>query len=148
MKMELKLCILLFCHSKMELFLDEFKVSFKLLSIMLFLHIIQQIQFCQLILIYVFIYLFMAVLGLHCCAWAFSSGERGLLFVVVLGLLMAVAFLAAEHWLQARVLQQLWLTGSRVQAQQLWHTGLVAPRHVESSWTRDQTCPLHWQADS
>ena len=35
--------------------------------------------------------------------------------------------------------QQLWLTGSRAQAQQLWHTGLVAPRHVGSSWTRAQT---------
>ena len=33
-----------------------------------------------------FIYLFMAVLGLHCCAWAFSScGEQGLLFVVRCG---------------------------------------------------------------
>ena len=30
------------------------------------------------------IYLFLAALGLCCCAWAFSScGERGLLFVAV-----------------------------------------------------------------
>ena len=35
--------------------------------------------------------------------------------------------------------QQLWLAGSRAQAQQLWHTGLVAPWHVGSSWTRDRT---------
>ena len=35
--------------------------------------------------------------------------------------------------------QQLWLTGSRAQAQQLWHTGFVAPRHVGSSWTRART---------
>ena len=35
--------------------------------------------------------------------------------------------------------QQLWLVGSRAQAQQLWCTGLAAPRHVGSSWTRDQT---------
>ena len=35
----------------------------------------------------------------------------------------------------ARGLQQLWLAGSRAQAQQLWHTGLVAPRHVGSSRT-------------
>ena len=35
--------------------------------------------------------------------------------------------------------QQLWLVGSRVQAQQLWHTGLVAPRHVGSSRTRART---------
>ena len=34
----------------------------------------------------------MAVLGLRCCARAFSiCGERGLLFVVVRGLLIAVA---------------------------------------------------------
>ena len=34
--------------------------------------------------------------------------------------------------------QQLWLAGSRAQAQQLC-TGLVAPRHVGSSQTRAQT---------
>ena len=44
-----------------------------------------------------FIYLFLAVLGLRCCARAFSScGEPGLLFVVR-GLLIAVASLVAEH---------------------------------------------------
>ena len=36
--------------------------------------------------------------------------------------------------------QQLWLAGSRVQAQQLWCTGLVALWHVGSSRTRDRTC--------
>ena len=36
--------------------------------------------------------------------------------------------------------QQLWLAGSRAQAQQLWHTGLVAPWHVGSSRTRARTC--------
>ena len=35
--------------------------------------------------------------------------------------------------------QQLWLVSSRAQAQQLWHMGLVAPQHVESSQTRAQT---------
>ena len=45
-----------------------------------------------------FIYLFLAALGLHCCVRAFSScGEQGLLFVVVRGLLIAVASLVAEH---------------------------------------------------
>ena len=44
--------------------------------------------------------LFLAALGLRCCAWAFSScGERGLLFVVVHRLLIAVASLVAEHGL-------------------------------------------------
>ena len=47
-----------------------------------------------------FIYLFLAALGLHCCARAFSScGERGLLFVLVRGLLIAVASFVAEHGL-------------------------------------------------
>ena len=47
-----------------------------------------------------FIYLCLAALGPRCCARAFSScGERGLLFVAVRGLLIAVASLAAEHGL-------------------------------------------------
>ena len=47
-----------------------------------------------------FIYLFLAVLGLRCCKWAFSSrGELGLLFIAVLGLLIVVASLVAEHGL-------------------------------------------------
>ena len=45
-----------------------------------------------------FIYLFLAALGLRRCAQAFSScGERGLLFVMVCGLLIAVASLVAEY---------------------------------------------------
>ena len=45
-------------------------------------------------------YLFLAALGLRCCAQAFSScGERGLLFVAMRGLLIAVASLVAEHGL-------------------------------------------------
>ena len=45
-------------------------------------------------------YLFLAVLSLYCCTQAFSScGEWGLLFVAVLGLLIAVAPLVAEHGL-------------------------------------------------
>ena len=48
-------------------------------------------------LVYLFVYLFLAALGLRCCAQAFSScGERGLLFVVVCGLLIEVASLV-EH---------------------------------------------------
>ena len=48
--------------------------------------------------IYLFIYLFLAALGLRCCARAFSScSEQRLLFVAVCGLLIAVASLVAEH---------------------------------------------------
>ena len=50
--------------------------------------------------LHLFIYLFLAALGLRCCVQAFSScGEQGLLFVVVRGLLIAVASFVAEHGL-------------------------------------------------
>ena len=89
--------------------------------------------------IYLFI-LFWAVLGLHCCARAFSScGEWGPLFIAVRGLLTVVSSLVAEHRLQVHGLQQLWLAGSRAQAQQLWSLGSATPPHVGSSQTRDQT---------
>ena len=56
--------------------------------------------------VFLFIYLFLAALGLLRCARAFSScSERGLLFVVVRGPLITVASLVAEHGLQARGLQ-------------------------------------------
>ena len=46
------------------------------------------------------IYLFLAVLGLHCCVQAFSvCSERGLLFVAVCELLIAVASLIVKHGL-------------------------------------------------
>ena len=97
--------------------------------------------------LFILIFIFLSVLGLHCCVRAFSScGKQGLLFVVVCGFLIAVTSLVVEHGLQVCGLsscgtwaQQLWLTGSRAQAQQLWCTGLVAPQHVGSSRTRDRT---------
>ena len=77
--------------------------------------------------IYLFIYLFLAVLGFRCCAWSFSScGEWGLLFVVVHGLLIVVASLVAEHELQALGLQQLWHVGSVVVAHGLSSYGVRA----------------------
>ena len=71
---------------------------------------------------------FLAVMGLPCYTLAFSGcREQGLLFVVMWGLLIAVAPLV-EHRLQ--------VCGAR----QWRHTGLAAPWHVGASWTRDQTC--------
>ena len=46
-----------------------------------------------------------------------------------------VGFSSCSTWAQ-----QLWLPGSRVQVQQLWCTGSVAPWHVGSSRTRARTC--------
>ena len=103
------------------------------------------------------IYLFLAVLGLRCCAQAFSScGEQGLLFVAVRGLLIMVASLVVEHGLQAHGLQQLWHAGSVVVACRLQSTGSVVVAHrlscsaacgifPDQGWN---PCPLHWQADS
>ena len=46
------------------------------------------------------LFFFLDALSLPCCVQAFSScGERGLLFVVVCGLLTVVASLVAEHGL-------------------------------------------------
>ena len=88
---------------------------------------------------YLFIYLFMAVLGLRFCARAFSScGERGPLFISerCAGLSLSRPLL-------------LWSTGSR-------RAGSVIVAH--GPWCSaargifpDQgsnPCPLHWQADS
>ena len=53
--------------------------------------------------IYLFIYLFMAVLGLRFCARAFSScGKWGPLFIAVRGPLTVAASLVAGHRLQTR----------------------------------------------
>ena len=64
--------------------------------------------------IYFFIYLFLAVLGLRFCARAFSScGERGPLFIAVRGPLTIAASLVVEHRLQTRRLSSC---GSRAQS--------------------------------
>ena len=64
-----------------------------------------------------FIYLFLAALGLHCCARALCSrGNLGPLFIVVHGPPIAAVPPAAEHGLQAHGPQQLWHAGSAVVA--------------------------------
>ena len=69
----------------------------------------------------------MAVLGPRFCARAFSScGKWGPLLIAVRGpLIIAVSRCGAQ--------------APDAQAQQLWLTGLVAPRHVGSSQTRART---------
>ena len=50
--------------------------------------------------VFLFFGFFLAVLGLRCCTWAFSSCSKwGLLFVAVLGLLIEVASVVVEHGL-------------------------------------------------
>ena len=60
----------------------------------------------------IFIYLFLAALGLGCCAFSRCS-EQGLLFIAMCRLLIAVASLVAEHGFQAHGLRH---TGSVVVA--------------------------------
>ena len=63
--------------------------------------------------LFIYLYLFLAVLGLRFCARAFSScGKRGPLFIAVRGPLTVVASLVAEHKLQTRRLSNC---GSRAQ---------------------------------
>ena len=84
------------------------------------------------------IYLFLTVLSLPSCAWTFSScNKKGLLSSCGAQVLGHSGF--GRCGAKAPYLQ---LTGSTAWAQQLWHTGSVAPGHVGSSWTRDQTSVL------
>ena len=83
---------------------------------------------------------FLAALGLHCCPQAFfSCGEQGNYFLVVQAShcsgFSCCGAQALEH--QASVVVAL---GLYAQTRKLWHMGLVAPQHMESSWTRDRTC--------
>ena len=67
-----------------------------------------------------------------CGAWASHCGD---LFCCGAGGLGCLGFSSWAMWVQ-----YLGLPGSRAQAQWLWHTGLVPPWPVGSSWTRDWTC--------
>ena len=84
----------LIAHFFLSFFLENFLCSAFFFFWLLFFLILILIFYLLL-----FIY-FLAVLGLLCCTQAFSScSEQGLLFVVVHRLLIAVAYLVAEHGL-------------------------------------------------
>ena len=86
--------------------------------------------------------------------WVFVAA-RGLSLVVVSGGYSSLRYVGFSLWWLlllrstgsrrvgfsscGRWAQQLWLAGSRAQAQQLWRTGLVVPRHVGFSRTRART---------
>ena len=82
-------------------------------------------------------YLFLVLLDLRGCRWAFSIiATRGdYSRVAVHGLLIVVASL-----LHSTGCTHVSFCSCSTQAQQLWLLGLVALRPVESSWTRDSTC--------
>ena len=108
--------------------------------------------------------LYLAALGLHCCALAFFiCGEQGLLFSVVCRLLIAVyrlllmvVSLIVEHSLSVHGFQWLQHVGSVVVTHRLQSVGsgdMVCGLScsVASGIFLDQglnLCPLHWQTAS
>ena len=100
------------------------------------------------IFLFIYLFIFLDVLGLRCCVRAFLQLQRaGATLPCGAQASHCGGFSCCRAWaLGARAsvvvahgLQQLWLTGSRAQAQQLWRMGLVALQHVGSSWTRART---------
>ena len=86
---------------------------------------------------FIYLFLFLTVLGLLCCIGFSLVGCAGFSWQRLLLL----------HRLQGMWLQQLWrwaqelrFLGSKAQGQLLWPTGLIAPWHVGFSQIRDRTC--------
>ena len=79
-------------------------------------------------------------LNLSFSIFIFRCSEQELLFVVMLRLLTAVDSLVEEHRLSSHSLRTLGFIGfggCGMHARNLCSMGLVALRHVGSSWTRD-----------
>ena len=78
---------------------------------------------------FLFMYLFLVVLGLHCCMRAFSSfGDRGLL-----------SFQCVSFSLQGRLLPQSMSSRGMWASANWWCSGSVVLRHLGSSWIGDRT---------
>ena len=100
----------------------------------------------QCFLIFCLFHLFLAVPGLRCYRAFPGCGQRGLLsscgawashcsgFSCCGAQALGLAGSSCGSWAWS-----VWLLVSRVQAQELWLVGLVAPQHAGSSWIRDQT---------
>ena len=82
------------------------------------------------------------MLGLHCCAWTFSScGEKGILFIAVRRLLIAMTSLVAGVWASVVVVPRLESTGSITVA----HALSCSMAHEIFSDQESNPCLLHWQ---
>ena len=87
---------------------------------------------------FIYLFLFLAVLGLRVCARAFSScGKRGPLFIAVRGPLTVAASLCGAQATQ-------WRAGSVVVAHGPSRSAACGIFPDQGS----NPCPLHWQADS
>ena len=102
--------------------------------------------------IYLFIYLFLAALGLRCCSQAFSSCDKqGLLFVAVHGFLIAMASLLRSARASVVVARGLSSCGSWALERRLSSVAHGLSCSGACGIFTDQgsnPCPLHWQADS
>ena len=96
-------------------------------------------------------YLFLAVLGLHCCkSFSLVVGSRAYSLAAVLWLLIMVASLVGEHGVmgdsafssRSTRAQQLWFLGSQAVAKQLSTTCEIFPDQGSNP------CLSHSQADS
>ena len=82
-------------------------------------------------------YLFLIALGLCCCSRTFSScGEQELLSSCG----VQASHCSVFSCCRAQALGHAGFGSYGMWAQWLWRTGLVAPWHVGSFWTRDQIC--------
>ena len=122
-------------------FLERFQIYRKIEMILQGSHIPHiQLPLFLFFKIIIFIWLFLAVLGLCCCTgFPLVAASGGHSLVALCRLLLAVASFVAEHRLQGVQTSIMWLLGSRARTEQLQCTGLVAPQHVGSSQIRDQT---------
>ena len=85
-------------------FFSGYRLSLRLMT--------QQIQWYSKLFLNLFIYLFLAVLGLHCCMQAFSScGEQRLLFLQCMGFSLLWLLLLQSMRSGMHGFQKLWLLG-------------------------------------
>ena len=103
--------------------------------------------------LFVFNFVSLAVLGLHCCArLSLAVASWGYSLVVMHKLLIAIVSLVAEHklWSQ-RASEVAACRFSSCSSQALEHrlSSCIAPWHVRSSQIKGLSlCLLHWQEDS
>ena len=92
---------------------------------------------------YVFIFFWLCWVFDVACWLSLVAASRGYLWFQYVGFSLEWLLL-----LQSADSRHACLSSCSPWAQSLWHMGLVALQHVDYSKTRDQTCLLHWQADS
>ena len=142
-KNQLLVLLLLFFN----VFLFSISLIFLLIFITSFLLVALRLvfpSFSSFLKIYLFIYFWLRLVFIAACGLSLVAASGGYSLLQCVGFLLwwllllwstgsrYAGFSSCGTWAQ-----QLWLTGSRAQAQQLWHAGLVALWHVGSSRTKD-----------